>query len=206
MKHMRHPSLAKVNNILLVLIISINCFIIIYPLWPRLWFWASPHISKNKPETLQALVEQAPNTSVKDPNENTNHIVIPSMLLNEQIHEGIGTTALSKGIWHLPNTSTPNKGGNTVIVAHRFTYTNPRGVFYFLDRLKPGDTFALFWDKQRYVYKVQDSRVVKADETSVEAPTVDNRLTLYTCTPLWNPKDRLVVTATLQSAKTQGVL
>jgi sortase (surface protein transpeptidase) len=37
---------------------------------------------------------------------------------------------------------------------------------------------------------------VSAADASIEVPTTDTRLTLYTCTPLWNPQNRLVVIAT----------
>jgi sortase (surface protein transpeptidase) len=36
---------------------------------------------------------------------------------------------------------------------------------------------------------------VPPDQTQIEAPTTDARLTIFTCTPLWLPKDRLVVVA-----------
>ena len=46
-----------------------------------------------------------------------------------------------------------------------------------------------------YRYKVESSRTVPDTAIQVEAPTKDARLTLYTCTPLWNPVNRLVVVA-----------
>jgi len=48
------------------------------------------------------------------------------------------------------------------------------------------------------VYTVDRIKQVTATAVEIEAPTARPTLTLYTCTPLWNPKDRLVVTATLQ--------
>ena len=37
--------------------------------------------------------------------------------------------------------------------------------------------------------------VVTPNQTAIQAPTNDNRLTLYTCTPLWTARNRLVVIA-----------
>lgn len=125
-----------------------------------------------------------------------NRLIIPSMLLDEPIFEGKTARTLRQGLWHRPLTSAPNAGGNTVIVGHRFTYSNPHGTLYHLDKVKVGDHVGLVYSGQAYRYKVQTVRVVHADDASVEAPSTEPRLTIYTCTPLWWPKDRLVVVAT----------
>jgi sortase A len=125
-----------------------------------------------------------------------NRLVIPTMLLNAPINEGTQTAALSKGLWRIPSSSTPNKGGNTVIAGHRFTYTNPEGAFYNLDKVRVGDEIGVFWQSNRYLYTVTDTEVVPPTDVSIQSPSSNSELTLYTCTPLWLPKNRLVVIAT----------
>jgi sortase A len=120
------------------------------------------------------------------------------MLLDEPVFEGKTQATLSKGLWRRPHGSTPAKENNTVIVGHRLTYTNPRGSLYHLDKVRAGDSIGVTWDNKKYLYTVVEIKVVKADETAVEAPTDTPRLTIYTCTPLWLPKDRLVVVAELE--------
>lgn len=107
---------------------------------------------------------------------------------------------LDKGIWRYPKGSTPDKGGNTVLIGHRFTYTNPRGVFYYLNKVAIGDEIGVFWNSKEYLYKVTTITVVDPHNTSIEDATSDARLTLFTCTPLWLPKDRLVVVAELETS------
>lgn len=85
-----------------------------------------------------------------------------------------------------------------MLVGHRFTYANPNGVFYHLDKLQKNDEIALTWQGKRYVYEVHDIKTVEPSETNIEAPTNEDILTLYTCTPLWNPTKRLVVQARLE--------
>ena len=82
-----------------------------------------------------------------------------------------------------------------VVAAHRFSYTGPRGLFYFLDKLQVGDEIGIQWNGQLYTYQVVSSSVVPPTEVSVQGATSDTRLTLYTCTPLFNPVNRLVVVA-----------
>ena len=95
----------------------------------------------------------------------------------------------------MPHTSTPDKGGNTVLVGHRFTYKNPEGVFYHLDKVQLGDAITLHWQGNAYDYEVAEIKVVPANEISVEDNTAEPQLTIYTCTPLWSVKNRLVIIA-----------
>lgn len=191
------PKLTTVNTLLLFVIIGINVFIIASPMLPAFRFWWDSRQPQAK--VLAELAKPPSQSTPKDPNADLNHLVIPGMLMNELVHEGANEATLNKGLWRRPLSSTPDRGGNTVIVAHRFTYTNPRGVFYFLDKLKLGDTISLFWNGTQYSYSVIETKVVKASEVNIESPTNDDRLTLYTCTPLWNPKDRLAVIARLEN-------
>jgi sortase A len=117
------------------------------------------------------------------------------MQLDVRVYEGRDARALRDGPWHRPNTGSPDTGGNMVIAAHRFTYTQPRASFYHLDVVRPGDEIGIFWHGKKYLYTVQNIRTVPATDISIEAQTTESQLTLYTCTPLWNPKNRLIVTA-----------
>jgi len=187
--------LARINTALLGLIIVINSYLLLMPIFPKLVYWWQNHTHA---PTSTATLNKKVHADSAIPNEN--RLVVPAMHLDDQIFEGKDMSALKYGPWRLPYTSTPDKGGNTVIVGHRYTYTNPRGTFYSLDQVHIGDQLAVFWQHKKYVYRVNTVTTVKPDTVSVEAPTADNRLTLYTCTPLWLPKDRLVVTAIQESS------
>jgi LPXTG-site transpeptidase (sortase) family protein len=189
--------LSRVNTLLLVLIIGINAYTIALPVMPAVFFWYKAHHTDTAQRLNKELhpLNTTAGTTAAVPGD---RIVIPSMQLDQPIYAGADARTLNKGLWLRPVGSTPDKGSNTVIAGHRFTYTNPRGTFYFLDRVKPGDEIGVFWHGKKYLYRVSDSKVVAATATEVEAPSPESQLTLYTCTPLWNPKDRLVVTAILE--------
>ena len=124
------------------------------------------------------------------------------MLLDQPVLEGPISkqySILDKGIWRWPNGSTPDKGGNTVLIGHRFTYTNPQGVFYFLNKVSLGGEIGIFWNNHEYLYRVVSISEVSPTDTAIENDTQDSRLTLFTCTPLWLPKNRLVVVAELEN-------
>ena len=187
--------LRSVNSLLLFLIIAINLCTIGMPFFPVVLF----HFQKNGSEAkhLMYLTTQKGIGKEQIP-QDAQTLIVPSMVLDAQINDGPTLATLRKGLWRIPTTSTPDKGGNTVIAAHRYTYTNPRGMFYHLDQVHVGDPIAVMWHGKEYVYKVGETKVVAPDATYVESPTGKPTLTLFTCTPLWFPKDRLIVIAPLE--------
>jgi LPXTG-site transpeptidase (sortase) family protein len=188
--------LKHVNTALFATIIVVLGYVIFAPLLPLATYWVDSHTGSSL-QRLNAQLQLPAGKVSGAPQDN--RLVVPAMLLNVPINEGKDLSALRNGsTWRRPNSSTPDKGGNTVIVGHRFTYTNPRGSFYFLNKLAVGHEVGIFWQGKRYMYKVSSVKVVPATDTSVEDSTKNAQLTLYTCTPLWLPKDRLVVTAQLE--------
>lgn len=129
-----------------------------------------------------------------------NRLIIPKIDLDQHIFEGTSPYTVNKGVWIRPNASRPDIGSNTVMVAHRLTYTDPRGPFYFLNKLAVGDEIAVTWQQKVYHYKVESIKVVSPTDVEVEAPTKQSVLTLYTCTPLWTLSSRLVIRAGLEQA------
>jgi sortase A len=163
------------------------------PVLPAALFWITRHQSGEQ-QTLQRRITMATQTP-QTTTDQTDRLIIPGMLLDEPVHTGPTAVTLRQGLWLRPQGSTPDKGSNTVIVGHRFTYTNPRGALYHLDKVRVGDSVGLRWQDVMHTYRVTTIKTVAADATAIEAPTTTARLTIYTCTPLWLPKDRLVVIA-----------
>jgi LPXTG-site transpeptidase (sortase) family protein len=64
------------------------------------------------------------------------------------------------------------KVGNTVIAGHRFTYTNPHGILYYLDKVQVGDDIGVYWDNTRYLYKVSEVKVVEPTAVQIEDNTL----------------------------------
>ena len=188
--------LSKINNVLLVLIILIDGYIVIGPFLPAILFHAPNHAARQR----QLVQKLRPSTPPATPQPN--QLVVPSMLLDQPIYDGPESqqySILNKGIWRFSYGSTPDKGGNTVLIGHRFTYTNPRGVFYYLNEVKMGDEIGVWWNNKNYLYRVRSITEVPPTDTAIEHNTSQPELTLFTCTPLWLPKDRLVVVANLET-------
>lgn len=107
---------------------------------------------------------------------------------------------LSKGAWILPDTSTPDKGGNTVISAHRWKYLPPsKKTFYLLDKVQTGDIISVIWEKETYYYKVKETKIVHKTGVHILAPSKNPVLTLFTCHPVYSTENRFVVIADLMT-------
>jgi sortase A len=187
--------LARINTFLLIAIVLINGYIITLPLIPGLLYWWQTRDGKQTIRIEQRIRALALPNVPEAEYPIGNRLMVPGIAFDQLIFEGNSPKTLNNGLWHRPQTSTPDKGGNVVFAGHRLTYTNPKGTLYHLDKVNVGDEIGLWWRDKLYTYTVIETKIVGADALEIEAPTSDRRLTIYTCTPLWLPKDRLVVVA-----------
>lgn len=201
----RKVSLHQINNLMLGIIILTNLYIIIAPLTPALIYWYQKNYDSQRISQLnQKIVVPKVNkviskASIPKPSQ-PNQVIIPSIFLDQPIYEGHETyVELAKGVWRWPSGSTPSSGGNTILIGHRFTYTNPKGVFYELNQIKIGDLIGVIWNNKTYDYKVSSINQVLPTQTSILNQTTQPEITLYTCTPLYAPKYRLVIVAKLEA-------
>ena len=187
--------LTRVNTGLLVAIILINSYVIALPVLPGITYWWQMRDGKRAEAIHHKVATLADSKDRTVPRPTENRLFVASMSFDQQIFEGKTAKTLRNGLWHRPYSSTPDKGGNTVFVGHRLTYTNPQGTLYHLDKVHVGNEIGVWWNDKMYTYTVTETKIVKADQVNIEDQTTDPQLTIYTCTPLWLPKDRLVVIA-----------
>ncbi|MFA5070568.1 MAG: sortase [Patescibacteria group bacterium] len=124
-----------------------------------------------------------------------NRLVIPKIGVDVAIVEGQNEeTALLKGAWRNPKTSNPENGGNTVISGHRFRFRPPNNTtFYLLDKLAVGDTFIIYWKGVEYDYQISETKIVAPTAVEILNNTANSQVTLFSCTPLFTTRQRLVV-------------
>jgi LPXTG-site transpeptidase (sortase) family protein len=189
--------LRQINNFLTVIVLIFGLYLIIWPFLPKLDFWWKS-VRHSDPPLVTAMAHAKKPSDAAAPKDNT--LVIPALHMQVRVYDGSPYPSLAKGVWHSPSSSTPDKGGNTVMAGHRFTYNGfQRGAstFYSLDRLKTNDQIVLYWKGIMYNYRVSNILIVEPTQLSIENPTSQPQLTLYTCTPLWTSLQRLVVQASL---------
>lgn len=133
-----------------------------------------------------------------------NRIVIPSIQMNLKIMDVDSINKVSHGAWRVSDSSTPDKGGNTVIIGHRISLAG--GVekpwdFFFLPEVKEGNVISVYWKGVKYNYKITKATVEDPDNSNIEDSTTENTITVYTCYPLWTTDYRFAIQGTLQSVE-----
>ena len=122
------------------------------------------------------------------------YIEIPAISVTLPIYHGVSSTALSKGVGHMPQSSLPVGGEttHTVLSAHTGMAGNPG--FSDLETLHAGDTFSLHVLGETLTYAVTQMQVVlPAEVDSVQIQAGKDLCTLVTCTPFGVNSHRLLV-------------
>jgi sortase A len=107
---------------------------------------------------------------------------------------GTNTSSLRRGPGHYPGTPLPGASGTVAIAGHRTTYGAP---FRRLDKLSPGDRVEVSMPYGRFVYKVEQRRIVPPTAVWVTKRVGYDRLVLSACHPLYSAAKRIVVFARL---------
>ncbi|MDB5184778.1 MAG: putative sortase family protein [Candidatus Saccharibacteria bacterium] len=191
----RRFGLRQFNHLLTLAVILVALYIFALPLLPVVQLRFAKATDKRHGYAYQNNVQPAAIAKTAPAIPADNRLVIPALELNQPIKEGRFINVLNDGgTWRRPKTSDPSKGGNTVIIGHSYTYKG-LSTFYNLDKLRVNDIILVYWQGKEHDYQVRETKILPPSSGEIEAPTTDTRLTLYTCTPVWNAKNRLVVIA-----------
>ncbi len=182
--------LILINDILRYVGIVFAIVIILIPYFPEISFLVNNDHKNSEQFVLPPSVDMAIKNRI-------DYLYIPAIGVEENIVQAQDIRQVHERVWHRPKTSNPKEGGNTVLVAHRYATIggNRASTFYHLPKLISGDKIYMVWDGVLYTYVVQSTETVLPTAVEIEAPTTDNRLTLYTCTPLWTASHRFVIHA-----------
>jgi len=199
-----NKNLRIVNDILSIFLLVLALYITFSPFLPRLQTYYKQNTDKTKGYAYQsdlAIKNPTISSEALKPKPEISTLVIPSIGIDATIFEGESVDTLNKGVWRRPQTAFPGQNSNTVLVAHRFLYTQGTNTFYNLDKVKQGDEILVFYkdtvtgEITEHTYKVYETSVVDPTAIEIEDPTDEEILTLYTCTPIWTATHRLVVKA-----------
>jgi sortase A len=157
---------------------------------------SSPGLVEAEPTFTPVVVEEGDPVAVID---------IPDLGVTKYVVAGVAASDLKKGPGHYPMTPQPGHLGNVAIAGHRTTYGEP---FRDLDELETGDDIVVTDVAGRtFYYRVTESFVVQPEDSWVVATTDPSRalLTLTTCHPEFSAKQRLIVTAELDTTRSTTV-
>lgn len=181
----------------------IGSVLVIYPFWPKLEFALSkkqavfPYNTKltNNGQLVSTVTLSHLPVAENKPVPKENRLIIPSIGVDMLILEGANEKVLDRGgIWRIPTSSNPSQGSNTVLSGHRWQYLPPSSrTLYLLDKVQVGEPIIVYWNGQEYDYRVARREVVDPTRTDIQNATTNPQLTIFTCTPLFSTKQRLVL-------------
>lgn len=175
-----------------VLLVVLGLLLLAFP--PTYTFWANRPVSGTTSrldfgpiwiDTKLLGTRQAPHKTLR--------IIAPSVKIDLPVTEA----KVVNGYWETSETTAshgmgsgnPGEEGNTVIFAHA-----RQGLFAPLREIKPGATVYVLTDVRWHRYQVSGVTEVAPQALEVIAPTLDETLTLFTCSGFLDSK-RLVVIA-----------
>ena len=165
-------------------------------------------VETQKEEMAKGLLAKAFNIKqieVLTPEDPNFSIIIPKIGANAKIIANVDSSenktylkALRHGVAQAAGTAFPGEGGHIFLFAHSTDYFWNIGtynaVFYLLNKLEAGDEVDLFFQGQRYVYRVIGKDVVSPSQVQyLTRKTNREFLTLQTCWPLGTTLKRLLV-------------
>jgi len=160
----------------------------------------------NQPKGLLANVLQIKPVEVLAPQDPNYSIIIPKIGANSRItttgvsEEKDYLDVLKTGVAHAQGTSFPGESGHIFLFAHSTDYFWNVGaynaIFYLLYKLEPQDEVDLFYQGQRYVYRVTGKEIIDPSQVEYLTKKTDREfLTLQTCWPPGTTLKRMLVFA-----------
>ena len=120
-------------------------------------------------------LEQRETTVRQAPLPTTALINIPRLDLKARIG-----TSLNKGPAWWPVTGRPGGGDTVAIAGHRTTHTRP---FYWLERLRPGNSVYIRWAGHMHAYRVTGRSILSAKQLHIGDARGHEILLLSACNP-----------------------
>jgi len=161
-----------------------------------------PIVNKANPTKVQVQEIKTDNGPIKidekllseqEPAQPPLRIVMPKYNIDLSVVEA----PVINGVWETSETTashgigsaSPGQIGNTVVFAHARA-----GLFLPIRDIQKDEIIYVLTKDRWYRYQVSDSKLVNPDQVEVISQTVDEKLTLFTCSGFLDSK-RLVVTA-----------
>lgn len=113
---------------------------------------------------------------------------------------------LEKGIVRYPGSAKPGEDGISFIFGHSSNFPwikwDYNDVFSLLDKVEFDDEVIIYYNQQKYIYKIREKKVITPWDVSVlDRNMKKSEITLMTCWPIWTTLNRLIVTWELIEVK-----
>ncbi len=134
-------------------------------------------------------------------------LVIPQININAKVFPNVDATnpqeylpILVKGVAQAKGSVNPGELGNVFIFAHSsdtpLNVLRYNAVFYLLNKMGKDDEIFLYYQQEKYLYKVTEKKIISPEKMSDFLKTLKGKtLTLQTCYPPGTTINRLLIIA-----------
>lgn len=125
-------------------------------------------------------------------------INIPSVDIAVNVYNGDSETEFRKGVGHYAMSYYPGQDGNILVAGHRTSF------FRNFEYLEIGDMVYFDTTYGRFVYTIDEFKIIDGTDQSVAKDTSHEQLTMYTCYPFTyfgNAPQRYVVICSLKEKR-----
>jgi sortase A len=134
-------------------------------------------------------------------------LVIPKIAVNVKVFANVDANnpkeylpLLAQGVAHAKGSLLPGQEGNVFIFAHStntpLNATRYNAVFYLLNKLEKEDEILIYYQQQKYTYKVMEKKIISPEKLNDYLKTLKGKtLTLQTCYPPGTTINRLLIIA-----------
>lgn len=159
------------------------------------YFWATEYQNQDWTQTKKITATPA---------ALENHLVIPKIAVDAPITWNVDpeniNQPLENGVAQYKGTALPGQNGNVFIFGHSSYYIwapgNYKEVFALLGKLDVGDKIYIYYQGNKYSYRIISKIVVKPDNVEVlHQNSAEKTLSLMTCVPVGTNLERLIVNA-----------
>lgn len=186
-------------------LILVGIGVFLYSFGPLLW----SEVRYSAAEVAPVSVRQVLRPDIVSPASTDFGIVIPKISANAPIvaevnpfDSAVYQYQLSKGVAHAQGTGYPNDDRTMFLFAHAsgdvVTARRYNSIFYLLSKLEPTDEIIVYFNNEKYVYRVSKTLEVQPEEVSFLEDTPEADILVMTCTPPGTTWRRLLVFGTLQ--------
>lgn len=185
-------------------LISFVVFLVIFNfqfIYSQAQFFINSHFNQKPVST--APIKPAIPTNQAEVVEGPNVLIIPKLNVTAPIvfidttEEKSVLTALQDGVVHYAGTANPGENGNSVFFGHSsndlWEKGNYKFIFALLEKLTVGDQYEIHYQSKKYIYTVEETKVVAPTDLSVLNQTATPYSTLITCTPPGTSWRRFIV-------------
>jgi len=134
-------------------------------------------------------------------------LVIPKIEVNAKVFANVDAQnpkeylpLLVKGVAQAKGSFLPGQEGNVFIFAHSsdnvMNAARYNAVFYLLNKMEKDDEIFIYYQQQKYLYKVKDKKIISPEKLNDYLKTIKGKtLALQTCYPPGTTINRLLVIA-----------